>query len=183
MKKKDILRDIWNDPVWSKVIAGVFLGILGSLFSLLKYCFNESESIPEAFQTVFSYKINIWIAGFIVLSYQMIISLIRKRNRSVPKPPFIKDFTRGIYQDQAWKWQWKWNPINKKYYIEDLNFVCPYCHEGIMTFDFLDYRCVKCNKVIPNYIANISYDAVKAQIIEDAKNNYSSCIEYIGRDL
>lgn len=182
MKKKGLLYRIWNDPVWSKVIAGVFLAVLGFLISVLKGCLNESESIPDALKSVFSIKINIWVVGVIVLILLIIISLIRRHDRRIPIPPFINEFISGVYQNQVWKWHWKWSPTYKYYYIEDLNFECPYCHEGIMTYDLLEYRCVKCNREMPNIIANISYDAVKAQIIEDAKDKYSSSIKYIGRN-
>lgn len=179
-----LIKKIWHDPVWSKVISGILLFVLGALFSLIKGWVSNTETIPEAFISVFTYEINIWFAVAITLII-MILSGVAKRihnNRErIPQPPFVNDFTRWRYQNQIWTWRWKWSPTYKFYYITDLNIECPNCHEGLLTLEYNVYRCAKCNAEIPYVLLNTTNETVAKQILEDARKKYDYCAEYIGK--
>lgn len=177
------IKSIWNDPVWSKVIAAAIIAAVGALFSLVKSWFNENVSFEEAFKTVFSYQVNLWLAITVVMMVLIIVGVIKKteaNKQRVPVPPFVNDFTRWMYQNQVWKWRWVWSPTNKFYYVTDLNIECPNCHEGVLDLESMNYRCPKCNVSYEFDWINGNPDGVKKQLLEDARTRYNYCKEYIG---
>lgn len=184
MTMKQWLKNTWHDPVWSKVISGIILFALGVLSSLVKGWLSNTETISEAFQSVFTYKINIWIAIAIVLAVMIVVGVVKRyRNESsrIPAPPFVNDFIAGMYQGQRWQWRWQWSKTFKYYYIADLSIVCPACKQGLLTLGIMDYKCGKCGADIPYKWLNTTHDAVEKQVLEDARKQYHYCDEYIGK--
>ncbi len=179
----DRFKNIWCDPVWSKVIAGIILAVLAALFSLFKGWISDTETIPDAFTEVFTYKVNIWIAIAAFFLFLIVLGIIRKKREACKKPPippFVNEFTRWRYQNQFWKWRWEWSPTYKFYYVTDLFIECPNCHEGVLDLEFMNYRCPKCNASYEFAWINGNPEGVKKQIIEDARTRYGFCKEYIG---
>lgn len=180
---KDTIKRIWNDPVWSKVIATIIVAALGALCSLSKGWLSETETVSEAFKTIFCFKFNVWITGLILIVIFVAKDLIKQykeKQKTAPLPPFVNDFVKGRYQNQIWKWHWEWNSIDKFYYIVDLNIECPNCHQGILHLVYMNYRCAKCNADIPYGFIHGNPQGVMKQIIEDARANYSDYQGFIG---
>lgn len=181
---KDTIKRIWNDPVWSKVIATVILAVFGALCSLVKAWLDEAVTISEAFKTIFSFKFNVWITGvifFVVFVAKDLIKQNKEKQKAIPISPFVNGFVKGIYQNQTWKWRWQWSPNDKFYYVDDLNIECPRCHQGVLDLECMDYRCAKCNAYFPFESIKGNSEGVEKQILEDARQKYSNCQELIGR--
>ena len=164
------------------MISGIILFAIGALYSLIKGWLSDSETIPEAFLSVFTYKINIWIAIAVAILFMISTGVLNRiRNKKTPVPPFVKDFTWGVYQGQKWTWRWQWSRTNHFYYITDLSIVCPACKQGLLTLGYIDYKCGKCEADIPYNCLNTTNGAVENQILEDARKQYDYCKEYIGK--
>ena len=180
---KDWFKKIWIDPVWSKVIAAAIIAAVGVVFSLLKTLNNDSETLEESFKTVFSYKVNLWLAIVVMLVVLIIIGVIKKINASNQRiivPPFVNEFIRGQYQNQMWKWRWEWNVLYNYYCVTDLNIECPNCHKGVLDLEFMSYRCPKCNSSFEFSWINGNPEGVKKQILEDARTQYCNYKKFIG---
>lgn len=180
---KDIIKKIWNDPVWSKVISGIILAVLGLLYSVIKGVLIGSESIPDEIATVFGYKVNVWLAIVVMLAIWAIFGYYNKRgdeNEEVPLPPFVTDFIEGCYQSLRWRWRWQWSDTKKYYYVSELSIVCPFCHEGLLTLGLMNYKCGKCGADIKYSMLNTNSDAVSKQILVDTRKNYDYYKEYLG---
>lgn len=144
MAMNERIKNIWKDPVLSKVIAAAIIAAAGVLYSLVKSWLNENVSLEEAFKTVFSFQVNLWLAIAVVIMVLIIVGVIKKikaNKQRVSVPPFVNDFTRGMYQNQVWKWRWVWSPTHKFYYVNDLNIECPNCHDGVLDLEYMNYRC------------------------------------------
>ena len=175
---------IWNDPVGSSLISAGIIAFIGAGFPFAIKAIGITTSIEDAFKAVFTFKINIWLAIGIVIVIMVIrgtIQKYREKNQKVPVPPFVDDFVAGYYQGLKWEWRWQWSPECKYYYVDDLNIVCPNCHQGILNLGYMDYICVKCNTRIDYDMIHGDFDGVGNQIIQDARTKYSFCQEYIGK--
>lgn len=180
---KEWLKKIWNDSVGSSLISAGIVAIISAVFPFIIKAIGITTSIEDAFKAVFTFKINIWLTIGIVIVIMIIRGLIQKqreKNKKAPVLPFVNDFVKGYYQNQIWKWSWQWNPNYKVYYIVDLNIECPNCKEGILNVEILGYRCAKCNFEYPSVYINVDANGVMRQILEDARNKYDYCKEYIG---
>lgn len=180
---KDKLKAIWHDPVWSKVIAGVVLAILGAVYALLKAWASDTETIPDALVAVFGFKVNIWLAAAIVIILLIIVGLIKKNREKTNRklvPPFVTSFTEGMYQGQRWRWRWQWSEKNNYYYVSELSIVCPVCHDGLLTLVYMNCKCGRCGADIPYSMLKTTSDAVAKQILVDARKDYAYCKEYLG---
>ena len=181
---KQWLKDIWHDPVLSKVISGIILFALGALCSLVKGWLSNTETIPEAFLSVFTYKLNIWMAIAFVFAVMIVFGIFeRYRNESsrIPVPLFVNDFTAGMYQGQRWQWRWQWSEKYKYYYVADLAIICPACHKGLLSVVYMNYKCGKCGADIPYQMLRTDSSAAEKQILDDARNQYNYCSEFIGK--
>ncbi len=179
----DIIKRIWNDPVWSKVISGIILAVLGLLYSVIKGLLNGSESIPDEITAVFGYKVNIWLAIVVTLAIWAIFGYFNRRGKEdgeEPAPPFVSGFIEGCYQNQRWRWRWQWSDTKKYYYVSELSIVCPICHEGLLTIGYMDYKCGKCGADIKYGLLNATSNAVSKQILADARKNYDNYKDYLG---
>lgn len=183
MAMNEKIKNIWKDPVWSKVIAAAIIAVAGALYSLVKSWLNENVSLEEAFKIVFSFQVNLWLAIAVVIMVLIIVGVIKKiktNKQRVPVPPFVNDFTRGMYQNQVWKWRWVWSPTHKFYYVTDLNIECPNCHDGVLDLEHMNYRCPKCNASYEFAWINGNPEGVKKQILQDVRTQYGYCKEFIG---
>lgn len=175
------LKKIWNDPVWSKVIAGVILAVGAAAYSVIKGWISDAETIPEVLQSVFAYKINIWVA-LVILILTLIISGVRRNMEvdKIPEPPFVKGFTENLYMHRVWTWRWQWSKTWKFYYIDDLSIRCSNCKNGKMTEGEEGYMCARCGNIIPYEQLGTDPEVVLKQILADARERYSYYAEYIG---
>ena len=165
---KEKLSNIWHDPVWSKVIAAVIVALGGLLVSAIKSLCSQ-ESFGTALLNVLSFKVSVWIVLSVIFIVVLGVALLKKHAHK-PTPPFVTEFTSGIYQKQQWQWRWRWDDEERCYYIYDLSVKCPKCKTGLLTISFDNYQCGKCGAEFD--ALRIDYDGVKKQILADARNAY-----------
>jgi len=94
-----LIKDNWNDSVWSGVISGIILGLITFIstliYILIQFLFskisfrNSFESILDFFKT--EHKISNWLITIFILIY---FSLITK-----PLLIFVKDLFKKIFKD------------------------------------------------------------------------------------
>ena len=181
---KEWFKQIWNDPVGSKVIAAGIIAIISAVFPFIIKAIGITTNIEDAFKAVFTFKVNIWLAIAIVVVIMIIRGLIQRhkeKNQKVPVPPFVNDFVESYYQNLKWKWRWQWSPTYNFYYVVDLNIECPHCHQGVLNLGYMNYTCVKCNEEYDYSLIHGGPDSVENQIIQDAIEKYDYCQKYIGR--
>ena len=180
----DKLKSIWQDPVWSNVIASAIISIIFFVATVSWNWLGGGKTIQESLKIVLGYRVSLWIVLAVLIVVLIARGLIIRHNQNkqrIPEPPFVNDFTRWRYQDQIWKWRWEWSSTYKFYYVTDLNIECPVCHEGLLTLEYNIYRCANCNCEIPYNMLNTTNNTVAKQILEDARKKYDYCAEYIGK--
>lgn len=181
---KDLFKRIWNDPVGSKVIASVIIFLLGLLCSFLKSLISDDTTFSDVVRQILGFKVELWLVVVCLMVLWIVsgvVSKIREGKKRIPEPPFVNGFVKGRYQNQIWRWRWEWSPTNRYYYVADLNIECPNCHQGLLTLEYMNYRCAKCNADIPYALLNTTNDTVANQILEDARHNYSYCAKFLGK--
>lgn len=181
---KDLFKRIWNDPVCSKVIASVILFLLGLLCSFLKSLISDDATFGDVIRQILGFKIALWLVVVVLMVLWIVSGIISKiwdGKKRIPVPPFVNGFVKGLYQNQIWHWRWEWSPTYRYYYVADLSIECPNCHQGLLTLEYMNYRCAKCNADIPYALLNTTNDTVANQILEDARHNYSYCAAYLGK--
>lgn len=182
---KGLFKKIWHDPVWSGVISGVLVAFLGVLFSLVKSLVSENVNMWEGLKIVFGFKVSIWLVLIVFWIILIVFRVVEKRRRNAkaaPNCPFVKGFVTGNYQGHIWVWNWKWYGDQKIYYVDDLSIKCPKCKDGLLTIDGsgLNYWCGKCGISIPYDCFNVDFDAVKNQILNDARKKYPESQSFVG---
>jgi hypothetical protein len=99
------IKENWNDPVWSKVIATVIISISGflltNIYALIQYLFREI-SFADTFQKIIEWlsndiKLEIWIVIILVVIYAILMlkSIVKflddiKSNIKAPKNKTIQ---------------------------------------------------------------------------------------------
>lgn len=167
------IQRIWNDPVGSQIISTAIIFVLGVIGSFIWSLINN-KTVLEALQSILVCKINIWLALGLFLTILVIVSMLKRRR----VPPFVKEFNKGQYQNQTWKWHWQRK--GKVYHVTDLSIVCPMCHKGLLTLGYMNYRCAKCNADLPYRFMNTTSDAVEKQILDDTRQKYGDYANCIG---
>ncbi|RAU16432.1 hypothetical protein DN062_18240 [Nitrincola tibetensis] len=134
------MRNVWKDPVWSSVIAGLILAIGQLFFGLWGYV---SVGAGWLWSTITAnVPIPLWL---IITGIPILILLIPVITRLIPdKEPNFTKYTRdhilGI------DWSWKWIPPNKvrtEYKFDELTPRCPTCKSALNIDDY-DGRLVYC---------------------------------------
>lgn len=165
---KEKLSNMWHDPVWSKVIAAVIVALGGLVVSAIKSLCSPM-SFGSAVLNVLSFKVSVWVVLLVIFIVVLGVSLLKKY-ASKPTPPFVTEFTSGIYQNQRWQWNWRWDDEERRYHVYDLSVMCPKCKTGILTIYFDGYQCGKCGAEFD--ALGIDHEGVKRQILADARNAY-----------
>ncbi|WP_417442623.1 hypothetical protein [Idiomarina abyssalis] len=138
------MKEVWKDPVWSSVIAGVILTVILSVgqyfFGLLGYISIGAGWVWSTFNTKIPIPLWLLIIGIPVLL--LLVPVITKLLLD-KEPNFTKytcDHILGI------DYSWKWNPPNKfraEYRFDELTPRCPTC-KSVLNIDDYDGRLVFC---------------------------------------
>ena len=126
-----MIKKIWKDPVWSKVIA---VGILGILASIVTYFFGVWPAIISTLIQVWEYVLETtliprWLLGLMwipcLLLVIVIFSEIKEKLSKKETVTNWKSYTR----DNFFGLQWSWRYIDNK--INNLHSFCPECEYQI----------------------------------------------------
>jgi hypothetical protein len=116
---------VWNDPVWSKVIAGVILTVLAVIGTRL---LNWWPTIGRFINSVWGFissatVVPNWLLGLLcLLSLPMILLICvlvwSKFHPSQNKGPDWHTYTSDIFEGIRWRWHYSYDAIGNLY---------PYC--------------------------------------------------------
>lgn len=153
-----MVKKLWNDPVWSKVIAGVILAVgatIGAYF--LDLWPSIGSFIRKSYNFVFlTTNVPNWAIGIlcilslptIVLALALLWEWIHPKTQN--DSPGWRSYKTDIYFGLRWRW---------KYYdddggIYDVYTFCPHCDfqvfpyntSGYRIIDRIGFHCDSCDK-------------------------------------
>lgn len=174
---KEKWKRVWDDPVWSKVIASGIVAAGGFVLTSIAALFCE-VLLYNAFMSILKFEIQLWIiiviAVVILMTYQVYLRFIVKRDFA------FLSFTSGKYQGRNWKWTWVKNAKSGRYLLGEIILMCPNCHIGVLKMLYTSYKCGNCGVNIPWNFMQTDSSAVKQQIMADTKRQFPAEIDYIG---
>jgi hypothetical protein len=129
------LKRAWNDPVWSKVIAGAILAALGLFLSIwldwwpaiIRFA-RGSTTLPNWLLTV------LVLAAFGMLG---VAGLILWVSRVAPAGPRWRGFTEDVVMGLRWRWRYSADADAEMW---DLHAFCPTCDFQLFPKDVGPYR-------------------------------------------
>jgi len=162
-----MLKRIWNDPVWSKVVAGL---ILAGLASAAAYFLNWWPSIRRTlmlgwrsvFQTT---TVPNWLLGLFVILALPVLALAAWIILSLATSKVSRDdrSARGDWRsyttDEFYGLRWRWRYLLDTGTPDGLASFCPHCDfqvypENASPFRAVDqivYRCDSCNQPLSSF--------------------------------
>lgn len=157
---------IWHDPVWSKVISGIILGIFGAVVTLIYSVIKEIKFLEalivfyDIFISILFFQVSlIWIILIIIIIY-----FLRKvlKNRFKLKPEWL-NYKNDILKKYLWTWEYKYDEYDEKWQIVEMS---PHCHncECILHYKSGNIECPNCGNIYGyNYYEDL--EEIKKMII------------------
>ncbi len=153
MTLREIVKRIWHDPVWSKVIAGaviaLFTGLIGNNLGVWPAVKSYFWSIIDFELRRASIPNGIIIIGVIPLVFSLYV--IAKILRFWRQSEDWHDYTSDEYENLRWVWKWS---SSEDYKISELKIFCPSCRleiHGSPNEGFpneAQYYCDNCRKAL-----------------------------------
>lgn len=88
VKYKGIIRQLWIDPVWSKVISAGIIALIVFLYSLLQTLLKD-VSLTRVFIDTINYKIELWkfflIVFFVLILFAIYYKWRERKNKKIGK--------------------------------------------------------------------------------------------------
>ncbi len=155
-----MLKVIWNDPVWSKVIAAGILALVAALTTyLLNWWPKIGGYISNSCMIIKSYSVvPNWLLGILGLlaipTILLIIALIYSLLNPTPqKTPDWKTYTNDTLFEIRWRWKYFNNAIS------DMHTFCPHCDfqiypqnaSGFNAIDRITFYCDSCHKSLASF--------------------------------
>jgi uncharacterized membrane protein YhaH (DUF805 family) len=160
-----LLKRIWNDPVWSKVIAGGILTILALIASYFLNLWHYIADFLKPATGLFVYlwelkssttAVTNWLLAVIVIfalcTLFNVIGLAVNRVRSAEKPEITWQSYR---EDLFYNIRWRWGYVNNR--LADLRSYCANCDYQIFPKrsdrfdDNIHYDCESCNSLLQTF--------------------------------
>jgi len=167
---------IWNDPVWSKVIAAVIFAVITIIATTISAKVNDI-SFTEAWNKFWTLKVELWLLALVTVVLFLLFVLIKRK-----KMNFL-NYTQGTWRNTKWQWAWKKDPQTKKYRIFNLNTLCPKCQKGLFTspgFYSREYKCAQCGYTVPMQSFDKPYsDEILGEIYKHISEKFTSEMKYI----
>jgi hypothetical protein len=98
---------MWKDPVWSKVISSIIIGI--SIFLYSKYKNISFNHLFECLKIIFLYK-------FEITTYQIILTIFIVRGlyflykkKTITKKKILESYTYDYFYGNEFIFKWQWN--------------------------------------------------------------------------
>jgi uncharacterized membrane protein len=128
-----VLKKIWSDPVWSKIISAGILALIGVFATYFLGYWEKIKNtciwLLEFFNQVVTIPLWLVVVVVVVISILALLAAIPMVIRLLPDPS--PRFTKYV-QDSFWGVDWHWNWIgpyrdNPKYRLGSLVPRCPDC--------------------------------------------------------
>lgn len=178
-----MIKKIWNDPVWSKVISAVIIAI-GTIVITTIFAKVNNTSFTEAWNRFWTFKIELWCLALVGIIIFLFLILIKRKSNKERK---FLNYTQGIWSNTKWQWAWKYDPKTKKYHMFNLYTLCPKCQKGVFTAQSIysrEYNCVQCGFTMPTQFYNKpSYSQIVGEINKYISENYKAEMKYIDFDV
>jgi hypothetical protein len=140
-----MVKKLWNDPVWSKVIAGVILTVVATIGAyFLDWWPSIGSFIWNCYKSIFfTTTTPNWLLGILcILSLPtIVIALALLWEKVHPKKQNDSHSWRSYTTDNYFGLRWRW-----KYYqdggIYDVYTFCPHCDFQVFPYDASGYRII-----------------------------------------
>lgn len=148
-----MIKEIWKDPVWSKVIATGILAIIASVGAYLLGIWGDigliiSQSWAFICESTFTPN---WLLGLMSIPCILIIvALIEEaRDKFIEKEPVLS--YKNYNKDEFFGLTWAWRYLNGG--VDNLHSLCPHCEYQILPKNSsiyiaapsYEYSCDDCN--------------------------------------
>lgn len=143
----ELLKKIWKDPVWSKVISAAILATFAVIWTIidLESLIIILRAIWNVIIAFFSIQLPLWI--FIVFLVLVTLSILVFRKWTNKKKPFL-GYTEDVFDDLKCTWSY-----DIRGNITDLKVFCPNCNtimQGIKEAYNAEPHKWRCPKKCPN---------------------------------
>jgi hypothetical protein len=156
-----MLKKLWHDPVWSKVIAGVILAI-GALFGT--YFLDWWPAIGHFTTKSYKYALSStpipnWAIGILVLLalptiFFVLVMVWQRMSPSSPNTPDWRNYTTDKFFGLRWQWRYYSDGT-----IHDMFTFCPQCDYQVIpinasAFAVLDrivFHCESCGQKLGEF--------------------------------
>lgn len=168
----NIIKKIWHDPVWSKVISVGIIALIG-YFSGIFYW------ISSFFTLIYSWLINsvqipYWLF-FILILFPLYAIVKFIKNLFKESDVSDNDF-RNYHQDILFDIKWRWS-FSSDGSIYNVNSFCPKCDlqlypTRISSFHMIDdigFKCDDCNKILVTF--EHDYETLEDKVIRTIQKN------------
>jgi hypothetical protein len=154
-----LIKKIWHDPVWSKVVATIFVGIAGYLLDLLEILIQTGKSVFA--WLIRSSEISNWIflitllCTFIVITF-LLVTIWQSLRLNVASDDWKKHYCEDVLNDVLWRWSYLYSGQ-----IDKLHSFCPECDFQVYessggAFNAVPHTIIKCDN--PSCSKNILCD-------------------------
>lgn len=139
-----ILKNLWHDPVWSKVIAGVILALGATVATYFLDWWPAiggfvSSSIAFALSSMLTPNWLLLLLALLSLPTLIIIGALAWQSvfPSKARSPSWQDYTADIFCGLRWRWTYGTGGR-----IYDAHTFCPHCDFQVYAKDVSSYRVI-----------------------------------------
>lgn len=167
-----MIKELWRDPVWSKVIAGV---ILAALLAAGSYLLNWWPAIGSLLGTALVFLLSTsslpnWLIGLlVVLSALPILAVAASAWRGFVPSATLHDWS--TYQTDCFfglRWRWSYYSDGQ---IRDMHSFCPGCDyqvfshhaSGYRAVDLIAFTCDSCGRSLGEF--QEPYESLESKVI------------------
>lgn len=155
------LKDLWHDPVWSKVIAGIILAAgsvvgtyflnwwpaIGEALAYIYQCLMARSSLPNWGLLILGLTSIPSLLLFGIMSWQLICP---QKSQSISWRSYMSDLYFNL------RWRWKYFDDGQIY---DVHTFCPHCdfqvyaqdRSSFHAIDHIEFHCESCNRNLAEF--------------------------------
>jgi hypothetical protein len=155
-----MFKKLWNDPVWSKVIAGAILaaGAIGCSYFLNWWPTIGTYTSKTLAFSVETSKLPNWVIGALVLGVIPTVLLVgvvtwvslHPEKESVPD---WSSYTTDMFHGMRWRWNYLGHSLG------DMHTFCPKCDFQVFPYrdsayavvDRISFRCDSCHSSLGSF--------------------------------
>jgi hypothetical protein len=139
-----MLKKLWHDPVWSKVIAGVILAVSATVAT---YFLHWWPAIGEFISQCFTFAMAssttpnwlLFVLGLLALPMVILLGAIVREKIFPPQPssPSWRSYTTDFFFGLRWRWTY-----GSRGEIYNAHTFCPNCDFQVFARDVSSYRVI-----------------------------------------
>jgi hypothetical protein len=157
-----MIKKIWKDPVWSKVIAAIIIAIISVVYAKIKSTVLNI-SFQVALKQLIDLKINIVYVICLFIGYLIICQLFKKRGYYSRKQEQLRQFNKSHDTETGLLFRWTVYFDGETPFIDDLSMFCT--KHGEVPVRFMENMCPI--RECPNSYRPIDESALKNIIESD----------------